>query len=124
MAADDVKLDADLPEVKPAPESAADPRIDKIELSLNRLERLFTDTLSANFRPTTQPTSTAPAIEDVTDEEIDDALQQGKGAGKFRKMVNAAVQKQTGAKIAQLESVGLGAIANLTAQLAQQTMPH
>src|SRR5712691_1700773 len=36
----------------------------------------------------------APAdIEDVTDDELEEALQLGKGAEKFRKMVNAGVER-------------------------------
>lgn len=83
---------------------------------------------------TAQPSGTAttpaePAVEDVTDAELEDALQNGTGAQVaqlFRKAVNAANEKSTRAlrrELGELRAAGTSTFAEMSQELASSKMP-
>lgn len=65
-----------------------------------------------------------PQIEDVTDEEIEEALRSGEGAGKFRKMVNASVEKLRRDVLGPELAAGFGALEGLTREVSATKMPY
>lgn len=79
------------------------------------------DALAAQRQTRHEP---EPTIEDVTDEELEEALNQGTGAQKFRKMVNAAAARLAKDQIEPLRAEGQQAIAGLVKQTATQNLPH
>ncbi len=67
----------------------------------------------------------APAdIEDVTDDELEEALQLGKGAEKFRKMVNAGVERVKREVLGPELTAGFAAITGLTKEVVASKMPY
>jgi AraC-like DNA-binding protein len=83
---------------------------------------------------TAQPSGTAstpaePAIDDVTDDQLVDALQNGTGeqvAKLFRKAVNAGVEKSNRAirkELGELRSMGTSTFAEMSQELASSKMP-
>jgi hypothetical protein len=65
------------------------------------------------------------AIQEVTDEELEQALASGMGAGQTVKKLMAAMEERLlRTHINPLRDQGMGAIAGLTAQAAQGEMPH
>lgn len=68
-----------------------------------------------------------PIIEDVTEEELEQVLNDGKGAGKIIKAMDAKIKKMEGAfnkRVQELESVGLNAISELSRDTAAGDMPY
>jgi hypothetical protein len=64
-----------------------------------------------------------PPIDDVPDDELENAIAEGRGSSKsIRRAINAAVEKVRREEVAPLRSVGLGAIAKLTKHLATKEM--
>lgn len=63
-------------------------------------------------------------IEDVSDEELEEALNRGAGADKFRKMVDSAAKRLVRDHIDPMKNEGTGAIAGLVKQLATDKLPH
>lgn len=63
------------------------------------------------------------AIEDVTDEEIEEALRSGEGAAKFRKMVRAENAKQA-TEMNNTLAAGFNAVRGLTQEVLASKMPY
>lgn len=69
----------------------------------------------------------APAIEDASDEELDSALAEGKGAKIFRKAIDAAVKRldaKYDARAANLENTAGSSLSNMAARLAKPLMKY
>lgn len=69
----------------------------------------------------------APAIEDASDEEIESALAEGKGAKIFRKAIDAAVKRldaKYDARAANLENTAGSSLSNMAARLAKPLMKY
>ena len=68
-----------------------------------------------------------PVIEDVTKEEIEQVLADGKGADKILKLIDGRLKKMEGAfgkRVQDLENVGLTAISEHSKDLAAGDMPY
>lgn len=63
-------------------------------------------------------------IQDVTDEEIEEALQTGTGAKKFRQMVNAGVERVKREVLGPDMAAGFQAITGLTREVVASKMPY
>ena len=63
-------------------------------------------------------------IEDVTDEELEEALQTGTGAKKFRQMVNAGVERVKREVLGPELTAGFQAITGLTREVVASKMPY
>lgn len=72
----------------------------------------------------TQNQPAAETIEDVSDEEIEQALNAGTGATTFRKMVDSASRRIVRDHIVPMKDQGTGAIAGLVKQLSTDKLPH
>lgn len=79
------------------------------------------DALAAQRQTRQEP---EPEIEDVADEELEQALNSGTGADKFRKMVQAAEKRLMKQHIDPLRAEGHQAIASLVQQTVANTLPH
>lgn len=69
----------------------------------------------------------APTYEDATDEEIESALAEGKGAKVFRKMVDAAVKRvetKYDARQSDLELTAGTSLSNMAARMAKPLMKY
>ena len=79
-------------------------------------------------RPAATPaSSSAPAVEDISDETLDGVLNEGKGASQIRKAWKADMAKMSAsldAKIEQLQSFGINALSEHGEQLAETHMPY
>ena len=97
--------------------------------TLAGLVRGMQDTMAAGFnalaaqRQATGQTQVDESDDDVTDEELEEALNHGTGASKFRKMQQAS-ERRIAKQIAALQAEGTGAIANVVKQSATATLPH
>ena len=115
------------PEATPAVPAEPEWKTAMAEMQLSFARQLegitnrFTETLG-NFNPV--PQAAEPTIDNVTDEELEDVIARGQGGAKIRKMVKAEIAGLKRQFIDPLEQVGLGAIANLTEQVASAGMPH
>ena len=67
---------------------------------------------------------TAEDYGDVSDDELEQALNTGTGADKFRRMVRAEAQRLTKTQIDPLRDEGQRAIAGIIRQTATATLPH
>lgn len=85
-------------------------------------------TLSTGFNAVAADRQTRGAvveeIEDVTDAEIEEALQTGTGAAKFRKMVNAGVERVKREVLGPDMAAGFQAITGLTREVVASKMPY
>jgi hypothetical protein len=118
---------------KPDPVPAGpDPRDEKISALELNVHRLSTQLESLNGmlgqvvgRGAPQQQIPAPVIEDVSDEEIETAVGEGKGlAPRVRKMLNAFEARLVQNYINPLKETGLGAVAGLSQEVAKGQMPH
>jgi hypothetical protein len=74
-----------------------------------------------------EPARPDAAIEDVTDEEIDAVLAEGKGAKVFRKMLDAATKrldKKYEARASHIEETASNSLSSMASELAKPKMKH
>lgn len=74
-----------------------------------------------------RPPASASPEDDVSEQELDEALDQGKGAAKFTRAMDLRVRKQDKliqAKLAEIEEKGVAAISGIAKEMALSKMPH
>lgn len=85
------------------------------------------ESLQALNNSRVQSGNTAPVVQDATDEEIDTALAEGKGAKVFRKMMAAAkaeLDAKYDARAREIEDTASGSLAGMALEMAKPKMKY
>lgn len=104
------------PDPMPTPEpSVSKDQFDALSASVARLNETFSSYLEFQQRPAVP--MGPPPIEEVSDEEIDRALSEGRGAASFRKMVQGEARRQLQG-IAPMLQQGIESLSHLSMRSA------
>lgn len=117
------------PETPPSPPAESTPppvnyaSADEFREFQRNVEGGFNKLLGMLQRTGTVEATPATPIEDINDEELEEAIANGKGGSKLiRKAIAAAVEKVRRSEVAPLRDLGLGSIAKLTRHMATKEM--
>lgn len=94
--------------------------------TLETNNQLLNNLLSNQGKQT--PTPQTPQEVEISDEEIENAIQEGRGAGKLRSLMKAAISRESKRLIQEhidpLRQTGLDAIAKTVFQITKPQMPY
>jgi len=115
----------DTPSTPAAPQYVDAGRFDEFRQTVQGTLGAISETLTALRETRPVPVAAAPAaVEDVSDTEIDEALQAGRGAPVFRKMVDAAVKRVRREEIDPLRQQMVSTATDLVANVATRDLRH
>lgn len=120
------------PDPSPTPTFVPADEFKQFQSTINTQFQQFQENFNAILANLNRPSAAAAApviegIEDVPLPELEQALNDGKGAEKFVKAINVAVKRLEGAfgkRVQELESTGLTAISELSKDAARADMPY
>lgn len=130
MADETIDIPDDNPDPKPvtpAPTFVPADDFKQFQSTITGTLESMKESIQALHQGNRAPAVPEAAIDDASDEDIDTALAEGKGAKTFRKLVGAAVSaldRKYDARAKRLEEISGTAIANIASDSARAKMKH